>query len=53
MPWFTLNEMEEDDLKALYHFVRYLGPAGEPAPAYVPPGQEPNPPYALFPSPPQ
>lgn len=52
MPWFTLNEMEEDDLKALYHFVRYLGPAGEPAPAYVPPGQEPNPPYALFPSPP-
>lgn len=28
---------------------RYLGPGGEPAPAYVPPDQEPATPYALFP----
>lgn len=52
MPWFTLNELADDDLRALYAFIRYLGPAGDPAPAYVPPDQEPNPPYALFPSPP-
>lgn len=52
MPWFALNEMKDEDLKALYQFIKHLGPAGEPAPAYVPPDQEPSPPYALFPSPP-
>jgi mono/diheme cytochrome c family protein len=49
MPWFSLNEMTEEDLRALYQFIRYLGPGGEPAPAYVPPDKEPEPPYALFP----
>ena len=53
MPWFNLNQMKDEDLKALYQYIRHLGPAGEPAPAYVPPDQEPNPPYALFPSPPE
>jgi mono/diheme cytochrome c family protein len=53
MPWFDVNIMSEHDLRALYHFVRYLGPGGGPAPAYVPPGKEPQPPYALFPSPPK
>lgn len=53
MPWFNLNQMKDEDLKALYKYIRHLGPAGEPAPAYVPPDQEPNPPYALFPSPPE
>lgn len=52
MPWFALNEMHDDDLRAIYHFVRHLGPGGKDAPAYVPPDQEPAPPYALFPSPP-
>jgi mono/diheme cytochrome c family protein len=52
MPWFALNEMTDEDLRSLYAFIRYLGPAGEPAPAYVPPDQEPPLPYALFPSPP-
>jgi mono/diheme cytochrome c family protein len=53
MPWFNLNAMNEEDLKAIYQFIRYLGPGGEPAPAYVPPDKEPNTPYALFPSPPK
>ena len=52
MPWFTLNKMHTEDLKAIYQFVRHLGPGGEPAPAYVPPDQEPKPPFAVFPSPP-
>ncbi len=52
MPWFTLNIMREEDLKAIYRFVRFLGPGGEATPAYVPPDQEPKTPYALFPSPP-
>lgn len=52
MPWFNLNKMVDDDLRAIYRYVRYLGPGGEPAPAYVPPDQEPSPPYAVFPAPP-
>jgi mono/diheme cytochrome c family protein len=53
MPWFNLNAMKEHDLRALYQFMRSLGEPGEPAPAYLPPDQKPNPPYALFPSPPE
>jgi mono/diheme cytochrome c family protein len=53
MPWFGLNVMHEEDLRALHQFIRHLGPGGEAAPAYVPPDQEPKPPYALFPSPPK
>lgn len=49
MPWFNLNAMHDEDLRALYQFIRYLGPGGEPAPAFVPPGQEPATPYATFP----
>lgn len=45
MPDFALRGMREDDRRALYRFVRSLGPAGMPAPAYIPPGQEPAPPY--------
>jgi len=52
MPWYSLNEMHDDDLRAIYHYVRHLGPGGSEAPAYVPPDQEPAPPYAQFPSPP-
>jgi mono/diheme cytochrome c family protein len=52
MPWFNLNAMHDDDLRALYQFIRYLGPGGEPAPAYVPPDREPATPYASFPPPP-
>lgn len=50
MPWFALREMTEQDLRAIYRFIRQLGPAGEPAPAYLPPDQEPKGPFILFPS---
>ena len=53
MPWYSLNIMSNEDLESIYQFIIYLGPAGEPAPAYVPPDQEPTTPYALFPSPPK
>lgn len=49
MPWFALREMKEDDLRAIYRYVRHLGPAGKPAPAYVPPDREPKPPFVTFP----
>jgi mono/diheme cytochrome c family protein len=53
MPWFILRDMTDRDLSAIYHFVRHLGPAGEPAPAYLPPGEEPKGPYVQFPAPPK
>jgi mono/diheme cytochrome c family protein len=48
MPWFNLRDMSDDDLRAFYRYVRSLGPKGEPAPAYVPPGQNPATPYIVF-----
>ena len=53
MPWFNLNAMHDDDLRALYYFVRSLGDPGEPAPAYLPPGEEPHTAFASFPAPPK
>lgn len=53
MPWFNLNIMRYEDLRDIYRFIRYLGPDGVPAPAYVPPDREPETPYALFPAPPK
>jgi mono/diheme cytochrome c family protein len=53
MPWFTLHEMTKSDLRAMYRFVRHLGPAGQPAPAYVPPGGNVATPVITFPAPPK
>lgn len=53
MPWFALRDMSDEDLSSLYRFIRMLGPAGEPAPAYLPPGVEPQGPAVRFPRPPR
>lgn len=52
MPWFALRDMAENDLKAIYHFVKKLGPAGQPAPTYLAPGQTATGPVIRFPAPP-
>lgn len=49
MPWFALRGMSEADLRAAYRFIRSLGPAGKPAPAYVPPGERAAGPVVVFP----
>jgi hypothetical protein len=36
---------------SIYRFLRHLGPAGEPVPAWVPPDQEPEGPYVMWPAP--
>lgn len=38
MPWFALRDRSDADLRAAYRFIRSLQPAGQPAPAYLPPG---------------
>jgi mono/diheme cytochrome c family protein len=53
MPSWALHNMTNADLRAVYRYIRHLGPAGAEAPAYVPPGQEPKPPYVQFPAPPK
>lgn len=52
MPWFNLHAMTREDQEALYTFIRSLGPKGDPAPAYLPPGQKPAGPAIVFPAPP-
>ena len=49
MPWFNLNQWNEADSKALYHYIRQLGPVGEPVKGPLPPGQEPPQPYVQWP----
>lgn len=49
MPWFSLRDMTDNDLLAIYHYVRSLGPAGQPAPAWVAPGQPTATPVVKFP----
>lgn len=51
MPWFNVRAMSERDLRALYRYVRHLGPAGKPAPAYVAPDGNAPQPYVQFPMP--
>ena len=53
MPWFNVRAMSRGDLRAMYRYVRSLGPAGKPAPAYLPPDQAPPEPVVRFPAPPK
>ena len=53
MPFWALNRMGTGDLRAVYRYVRSLGPGGQAAPDFVPPGTEPRPPYVRFPAPPK
>ena len=50
MPWFMLRDMTDSDVTAIYAYLKHVGPAGEPAPAYVPPDKTPAPPFVTFPS---
>jgi mono/diheme cytochrome c family protein len=52
MPSHALRVMHDDDLRSLYRYIRHLGPAGQAAPAYLPPGTQPTGPAVLFPPPP-
>jgi mono/diheme cytochrome c family protein len=51
MPWFALREMTDQDLIAIFHFIRSLGPTGSAAPAFVPPGVAVAPPVVKIPGP--
>jgi hypothetical protein len=48
MPWFNLHAMTDADLRAMYRYVRSLGPKGAPAPSYAGPAQKVATPYIVF-----
>ena len=47
MPFFNVHAMDESDIRSLYQYIVSLGEAGDPAPDYLPPGQEPKTPYIV------
>jgi mono/diheme cytochrome c family protein len=49
MPAFNLKAMSQRDLLAIHAYLKAMGPAGQPAPAWVPPDRQPPQPYAQFP----
>ena len=53
MPWFNVQAMSASDLRAMYRYVKSLGPAGKPAPDYLPPDKAPTGPVVRFPAPPK
>jgi hypothetical protein len=48
MPWMNVNRMSEPDMRAVYRYLRSLGPAGERMPVAVTPDQEPTTPFFLL-----
>jgi mono/diheme cytochrome c family protein len=48
MPWFAVRDMRDDDVRAIYRYLRHLGPAGTPAPVALPPGQQAPLPHFAF-----
>lgn len=51
MPWFNVRAMSTRDLRAIYRYIRDLGPDGKPVPEFVPPEREPDGPYVQWPMP--
>lgn len=49
MPFYSLNALSEGDARAIYRYIRSLGPAGTRAPAFVPPDKVPPMPYIQYP----
>ncbi len=49
MPWWSVRDTSDEDLRAMYQYIRSLSPRGEPAPAFLPPGKEPPRPYNRLP----
>lgn len=48
MPWFNLRDMSDSDLRAMFRFVRDLGPKGERVPPAAAPGVAVKTPVIVF-----
>lgn len=45
MPWWNTRQMNERDLRAMYRYIKSLGPKPNGVPRSLPPGREPTGPY--------
>jgi hypothetical protein len=48
MPFYNVHALDTVQMRSLYQYIVSLGAPGDPAPDYVPPGQKPKFPYAVF-----
>jgi len=48
MPWFNLRAFTEDDLRAMYRYIRALPEDGSTVPDFVPPGEQPTTPHVVM-----
>jgi len=48
MPWINVSFYTDEDARAIYKFIKSLGPKGEKMPAALPPGEIPKTPYFDF-----
>lgn len=48
MPWFNLQRTSEDDLRAMYRYIRSLPADDTRVPEFVPPGQSPVTPHIVM-----
>ena len=48
MPYYNVHALDEVQMRSLHMYIASLGAAGDPAPNYVPPGQDPITPYLVF-----
>ncbi len=48
MPWYSLRDMSDEDLRAVYAFIRAMGPTGTPSPAPVGPDAVVTTPFIRF-----
>jgi mono/diheme cytochrome c family protein len=48
MPFYNVHALDETQTRSLYMYIASLGAPGDPAPDFVPPGQEPKFPYVVF-----
>jgi mono/diheme cytochrome c family protein len=49
MPWWSLRDTSDQDLIAMYWYMRSLQPVGSPAPPFLPSDRPPAPPYNQLP----
>jgi mono/diheme cytochrome c family protein len=49
MPWWSVRDMNDEDLRMIYRYIKSLSPIGPAAPDFLPADQQPSPPYNQLP----
>jgi mono/diheme cytochrome c family protein len=49
MPWWSIRDMNDDDLRMIYRYIKSLSPLGSAAPNFLPADKQPSPPFNQLP----